>query len=147
MVHVLSAQQNAPTIAPSINCSKPAQLLRPELQEEATEQDWAHWKVNWERYKRSCLIWKQVGKNVVTEQELLQLMKRMGVQEAECPIEQGCVLGHVSRCRITSEAEEVRKQSCPAFDKECFTCKKKGHFKQACKSKKKGAPEVKNGRS
>ena len=61
MVHVLSAQQNAPTTAPSINCSKPAQLLRPELQEEATEQDWAHWKVNWERYKRSCLIWKQVG--------------------------------------------------------------------------------------
>ena len=81
MVHVLSAQQNAPTTAPSINCSKPAQLPRPELQEEATEQDCAHWKVNWERYKRSCLIWKQVGKNVDTEQELLQLMKRMGVKK------------------------------------------------------------------
>ena len=103
MVHVLPAQQEGQVPAPK-NCPKPAQLPRPELQEDATEQEWAHWKVKWERYKRSSLvgmdktmvvdhlwaccpkelensIWKQVGRNVDTEQELLELMKRMGVKK------------------------------------------------------------------
>ena len=102
MVHVLSAQQGQ-TPAPK-NCPKPAQLPRPELQEDATEQEWAHWKVKWERYKRSSLvgmdktmvvdhlwaccskeleesIWKQTGKNVDTEQELLDAMKSLGVKK------------------------------------------------------------------
>ena len=103
MVHVLPAQQEGQVPAPK-NCPKPAQLPRPELQEDATEQEWAHWKVKWERYKRSSLvgmdktmvvdhlwaccskeleesIWKQTGKNVDTEQELLDVMKRLGVKK------------------------------------------------------------------
>ena len=101
MVHVISSQQATPVAPPRM---RPAQIPRPELPEEATEQEWAHWKVKWERYKRSCLqgldkttvvdhlwaccpkdlessIWKQVGQNLDTEEELLELMLRLGVKK------------------------------------------------------------------
>ena len=128
MVHVLPAQQEGQVPAPK-NCPKPAQLPRPELQEDATEQEWAHWKVKWERYKRSSLvgmdktmvvdhlwaccskeleesIWKQTGKNVDTEQLLItaRCNEKVGGEEAKHFIEQGCVLGHGTRYRGTGEA-------------------------------------------
>ena len=285
MVHVFPTlrQPTEDARTPRLNCPKPAQLPRPELQEDASEQEWDHWKAKWERYKRSCLvgmdktmvvdhlwacctkelesaIWKQIGKNVDTEAELLELMKRLGVKKrnimlnkvvfldmmqdagepvklftarlkgqaamcnftlpkGECDYGEKMVQHQLIRglhdqniqehvlslaateegsemdlnrmvkvieakenaktdseslhkstvCRMSdyrkgvkvdntaaagsggeancvfckrkghgaNATEEVRKQSCPAFDKECFNCKKKGHFKQACKSKKK----------
>ena len=167
MVHVLSVQQNAPTTASRINFPNPTLLPRPELKEDATEQEWAHWKVKWDKFKRSSLIgvdetmvvdhlwaccpkelensiWKQVGRDVDTEQELLELMKRSsknGVKFDQAAPTVPKIKGTCRRCKMKghgpSATEEVRKQLCPAFDKECFTCGKRGHFKQACKSKRK----------
>ena len=102
MVHVLSNRLTTP--APAPQRTRPAQIPRPELPEEATEQEWGHWREKWERYKRCCLqdldkntvvdhlwacctkelesaIWKEVGKNLDTEAELLLLMKKLGVRK------------------------------------------------------------------
>ena len=84
--------------------AKPSQIPRPELGEDASEQEWSHFKVKWERYKRSSLlgldkntvidhllaccpttledaVWKQMGKNPDTEEELLEMMKKLGVRK------------------------------------------------------------------
>ena len=44
MVHKLGKQR-----------PKPSQIPRPELEEDASEEEWGHFLVKWKRYKRSCL--------------------------------------------------------------------------------------------
>ena len=101
MAHIIPSEQK---VSPQHQRQKPATIPRPELQEDASEQEWGHWKVKWERYKRSCLqgldentvvdhlwacctkelessIWKQVGKNPDTEEELMKLMEKLGVRK------------------------------------------------------------------
>ena len=113
--HMVTGHQSTP----KVNLPKPAQLPRPELPEEATEQEWLHWKSKWERYKRSCLqgvdskmvvdqlmaccskdlddtIWKQVGRNLDTEKELLEMMEKLGVKKEKCPLEQSIIFRYVS---------------------------------------------------
>ena len=101
MAHTIPSQQAAPVASQK---QRPAMIPRPELPEDATEQEWGHWKIKWERYKRSCLqgvdktsivdhLWacctnelesailKQAGKNPDTEDELLKLMEKLGVRK------------------------------------------------------------------
>ena len=40
--------------------------------------------------------------------------------------------GNKNKCRNCGSAHPPKK--CPAYGKECFLCKKKGHFKQYCHS-------------
>ena len=105
VVHILSTSATpsaVQTAAPQR--TRPAQIPRPELSEDSTEQEWGHWKEKWERYKRCCLqgvekttivdhlwacctrelessIWKEVGRNVDSEAELLNLMQKLGVRK------------------------------------------------------------------
>jgi hypothetical protein len=51
----LAAREPAVQAAPRHTGPKPTQLPRPELQDDVTEQEWNHWLVRWQRYKRSCL--------------------------------------------------------------------------------------------
>ena len=103
MAHIIPNSTPRPTEPPPQR-QKPATIPRPELELDATDQDWAHFKVKWERYKRSCLqgmepstiidhllascsnelenaIWKQEQKNPDSEAELLRLMENLGVRK------------------------------------------------------------------
>ena len=96
-------KHSATTTSLKVNFPKPALLPRPELPEDASEQEWLQWKSKWERYKRSCLqgvdekmvvdqlmaccskdledtIWKQVGGNLDSETDLLEVMRKLGVK-------------------------------------------------------------------
>ena len=92
MVHKLGKQR-----------PKPSQIPRPELEEDASEEEWGHFLVKWKRYKRSCLqgmtktdmvdhLWaccpkelesamKQVGTSLDSEEELLTYMEKLGVRK------------------------------------------------------------------
>lgn len=82
--------------------AKPKELPRPEIGEEASESDWNHFVVKWNRYKRSCLtrstdqhtmdqLWAccspelersiyRTGGNEATEATLMESMKKMSVK-------------------------------------------------------------------
>ena len=90
-VHVATMHKNPP----ATQRAKPPQIPRPELAEDASEQEWAMFEVKWGRFKRTCLhgsdkttivdhLWaccsnaledailKHVGKNLDTEEEMLE---------------------------------------------------------------------------
>ena len=122
-----------------VNLPKPAQLPRPELPEEATEQEWLHWKSKWERYKRSCLqgvdskmvvdqlmaccskdlddtIWKQVGRNLDTEKELLEMMEKLGVKR------RNVLLNKVSFFDMSQQQDEKVKHYVARLKGQASTC-------------------------
>jgi hypothetical protein len=99
----LAAREPAVHAAPRQTGPKPTQLPRPELQDDVTEQEWNHWLVRWQRYKRSCLggmedtqvldqlwyccseklektIYKQGLGNETCEADLLKVMQKMAVK-------------------------------------------------------------------
>ena len=39
-------------------------------------------------------------------------------------------------CRYCGRRHAFRKEACPAFDKQCLICKKRGHFARQCRSSK-----------
>ena len=41
-------------------------------------------------------IWKQVGRNLDTEKELLEMMEKLGVKKEKCPLEQSIIFRYVS---------------------------------------------------
>ena len=59
-----------------------------------------------------------------------------GVSQSRSEVNKSLACKH---CGTTGHGKypnkDMRKQSCPAWDQECGTCKKKGHFKKFCKSK------------
>ena len=134
--HTVTSQQQP---APKVNLPKPAQLPRPELPEDASEQEWLHWKSKWERYKRSCLqgvdskmvvdqlmaccskdlddtIWKQVGHNLDTETELLEMMERLGVKR------RNVLLNKVSFFDMSQNQDEKVKHYVARLKGQASTC-------------------------
>ena len=132
-------QRHNQQINPKVNLPKPAQLPRPELPEEASEQEWLQWKSKWERYKRSCLqgveskmvvdqlmaccskdledtIWKQVGGNLDTEKELLDVMKKLGVKR------RNVLLNKVSFFDMSQNQDEKVKHYVARLRGQAATC-------------------------
>ena len=102
----LAGAQGDPVVGGGVAASgaKPKELPRPTLEEDITEQEWNHFIVKWNRYKRSCLsrasdnhivdqlraccseqlermIYKQGVSETVTETALLATIKKMSVKK------------------------------------------------------------------